>query len=313
MRYRRRAVLVANRFQLAERIGRGAMGEVWSAVDRKTGSEVAVKLAQAWSLEDAALVERFEREGEVLERLRSPYICALVARGRTADGVPYLVMEKLEGETLEALLHREQYLPLAEVGRIGAEILQGLVVAHAAGVVHRDVSPANVFLHGRVGSRTAVAKLIDFGIAKSASATGPRTTGKTTMGTLPFIAPEQLGDSARAGPRADLYAVGAIAFFALTGRPPFGDAKGTRLVALKKEHDPPTIDEVTGETWPAALKSFLAKTLARSPAKRYPSAEVALAALQLASRGRGPALEVPTPEPGATATLTLSPKSPRGR
>lgn len=303
-------MLLANRFQLDERIGRGAMGEVWSAIDKKTRAEVAVKIAQAWSMEEPDLVDRFEREGELLERLKSPYICGLVARGRTDRGVPYLVMEKLTGETLEELLHREPCLALEEVGRIGCEILQGLAVVHAAGVVHRDISPANVFLHGK---RPPIAKLIDFGVAKAATATGPRTTGRTTMGTLPFVAPEQLGDSARAGPRADLYAVGAIVFFALSGRLPFGDATGTRLVALKKEHEAPSIDEVTGETWPAAVKTFLAKTLARSPSKRYASAEVALAALMQASRGRAPVLEAPQAGAGATATLTLQSKSPRGR
>lgn len=305
------AVLLANRFQLVERIGRGAMGEVWSAIDRRTQAEVAVKIARGWSQDDPELLARFEREGELLERLRSPHICALVARGRN-DGVPYLALEKLTGETLEELLRREPCLALEEVGRIGGEILRGLTVAHAAGVVHRDISPANVFLHGE---RPPIAKLIDFGVAKAASSSGPRTTEKTTMGTLPFIAPEQLGDSARAGPRADLYAVGAIVFFALSGRLPFGDATGMRLVALKKESEAPSIDEVTGETWPAAVKTFLAKTLVRSPSKRYASAEVALAALTLAARGRAPVLEIPAAGPGATATLTLNrpSKSPRGR
>lgn len=305
--------LIANRFELKERIGRGAMGEVWSAVDKKTRAEVAVKIAQTWSLEEPSLVERFEREGELLERLRSPYICGLIARGRTEQEVPYLVLEKLSGETLEQLLHRESCLSLEEVGRIGGEILQGLAVAHAAGVVHRDVSPGNVFLHGK---RPPVAKLIDFGLAKTAGRmpnSQVSTASRTTMGTLPFIAPEQLGDSARAGPRADLYAVGAIVFYALSGRLPFGDAIGARLVALKKESEAPTIDEVTGETWPAAVKTFLSKTLAKSPAKRYASAEIALAALHLASRGKAPALELPEAGAGATATLTLQSKSPRGR
>jgi serine/threonine-protein kinase len=306
------AVVLANRFQLDERIGRGAMGEVWSALDRRTRTEVAVKIAQAWSLEEPELVERFEREGELLERLRSPHICALIARGRTERGVPYLVLEKLDGETLDQLLQREQCLALDEVGRIGADVLAGLAAAHAAGVVHRDISPANVFLHRRK-RQPPIAKLIDFGVAKAAGASVPRTTGRTTMGTLPFVAPEQLGDSARAGPRADLYAVGTIVFFALTGQLPFGGTTGTRLVTLKKEHEAPSIDEVTGETWPAAVKTFLAKTIARSPAKRYASAEVALAALQLAARGRAPALAIPEPPPGATATLTMQAKHPRGR
>jgi serine/threonine-protein kinase len=125
------------------------------------------------------------------------------------------------------------------------------------------------------------------------------------MGSLPYVAPEQLGDSANAGPRADLYAVGTIAFRALTGQMPYGDAQGTALIVLNREHDPPSIDEVTGEKWPAALRTFLAKTMARSPAKRYASADMALAAWREAMRGKGPRLLLPDKPPEATTTLTL--------
>ncbi|MBX3229684.1 MAG: serine/threonine protein kinase [Labilithrix sp.] len=305
--------VIAGRFELTDRIGRGAMGEVWGGRDQATGREVAIKIAQTWSMEEPELVDRFEREAVILRRLKSPYICKVIDAGRLETGVPFIVLEKLEGETLERLLQREHWLSLAEVGRIGGEILEGLVVAHAAGIVHRDLSPANVFLHEDGKSPAPIAKLIDFGVAKSTGAGAPRTTSRATMGTLPFVAPEQLGDSAKAGPRADLYAVGTIVFHALTGRLPYGDATGTRLVTLKREHEPPTIDEATGEKWPAALKTFLAKTIARTPSKRYASAEVALAALQQAARGRGPALAIPESPEGATATLTMQSKGPRGK
>lgn len=303
-----KAVVLENRFQLDAPIGRGGMAEVWSAHDRKTNTEVAVKFLHGVAASDPALVERFAREGELLARLKSPHICKLIARGHTERGaetganrgVPYLVLERLHGETLEQLLARERSLSLAEIGAIGSQILQGLAAAHAAGVVHRDLSPPNVFLDSSTGHATV--KLIDFGIAKAAG--GPSTTGGTTMGTLQFIAPEQLGESGKAGPRADLYAVGGIVFFALSGQLPFGNAAGMRLVTMKRETDPPSIDEVTGETWPAAVKTFLAKTLARAPAKRYASAEVAKAALLAAARGKTPALRLPEPAPGATATLT---------
>jgi serine/threonine protein kinase len=302
--------LIAQRYELQERIGRGAMGEVWAATDQKTGDQVAVKVAQRWAVGESELLARFEQEGKLLERIKSPFICSLVDRGRTDEGAPYIVLERLSGETLEGLLDREGYLPVGEVGKIADEILQALVVAHGAGIVHRDLSPSNVFLHhGRDGA--TVTKVLDFGIAKVAGSGVPSTGNRATMGSLPYVAPEQLGDSAKAGPRADLYALGTIVFRALTGQMPYGDARGTSLVVLKREHDPPSIDEATGEKWPAALRTFLAKTMSRSVTKRYASAEIALAALREAVRGKGPRLSVPEKPPDATPTLTLGDRSGR--
>ena len=297
------------RYELHERIGSGAMGEVWSATDRKTGRAVAVKLskARAWGASEPELALRFEREGKLLKRIKSPFVCALLDVGRTAADVPFIVLERLEGETLGQLLDREGYLPLGETSLIADQVLQALVVAHAAGIVHRDLSPANVFLHRRPAGKV-ITKVLDFGVAKVAEATERdevRTAKRSTMGSLPFVAPEQLGDSANAGPRADLYALGTIVFRALTGHMPYGDAQGMALVVLKREHEAPSIDEATGEKWPAALRTFLAKTMARAPAKRYASAEVALAAWREAVRGKGPRLAMPEKPVDSTTTLTV--------
>jgi serine/threonine-protein kinase len=296
--------ILAERYELHQRIGRGAMGEVWAATDMQTGADVAVKLAQGWAATEPELFARFEREGKLLERIRNRHICSIVDRGTTDEGIPYMILERLTGENLEVLLTREGYLPLAEAGRIADEILQALVVAHGAGIVHRDLSPSNVFLH-RAKDGTTITKVVDFGVAKALDPNTPRTASGSTVGSLPYIAPEQLGDSARAGPRADLYALGTIVFRALTGQMPYGDAKGTALVVLKREHDAPSIDEATGEKWPAALRTFLAKTIARSPSKRYASAEIALAALREAVLGKGPRLAVPEKPLDATTTLSI--------
>jgi serine/threonine protein kinase len=301
------ARLLADRYELDERIGRGGMGEVWSARDRVTGADVAVKLARAWTAGEVELIERFEREGELLRRLRTPHVCALLDAGRTSDGVSYLVLERLNGETLEEVLEREGYLPMDEVGRIATGVLEALVEAHAAGIVHRDLSPANVFLH-RLPDGSTIVKVLDFGVAKSSGKGVPATGKRATMGSLPYVAPEQLGDSASAGPRADLYALGTLVFLALTGRMPYGDASGTSLVVLKRESDAPSLDEATGEKWPAATRAFVAKMLARAPSKRYASAEVALAALREAVKGPGPRLEVPEKMRDATPTLDGPPR-----
>ena len=286
------------------------MGEVWAATDLKTGADVAVKLAHGWAASEPDLIARFEREAKLLKRLKSPFICSLIDFGRTPEGVPYMVLERLSGDSLEELLTREGYLPMSEVGRITDEILQALVVAHGAAIVHRDLSPGNVFIHRTRDGKT-LTKVLDFGIAKVDDTGAPRTGSHVTMGTLPYVAPEQLGDSASAGPRADLYAVGTLVFRALTGRMPFGATKGTALVVMKREHEAPSIDEATGEKWPAALRTFLAKTIARLPSKRYASAEAALAAWREAVRGRGPRLTAPETQGHAPPTLTLDDPPPR--
>jgi eukaryotic-like serine/threonine-protein kinase len=283
------------------------MGEVWSATDLETGDEVAVKMAQAWAAGEPELVARFEQEGKLLKRIKSPFICRLIEAGQDEHGVPFMALEKLEGETVEQLLAREGYLPMSEVGRIADEILQALVVAHGAGIVHRDLSPANVFLHQTKDGDT-ITKVLDFGIAKVEGGSAPMTGNGSTMGSLPYVAPEQLGESAKAGPRADFYALGTLVFRALTGQMPYGDAQGTTLIVLKREHEAQNIDEATGEKWPAALRTFLAKTMARAPAKRYASAEIALAAWREAMRGKGPRLTLPEKPEGATPTLTLDDK-----
>jgi len=289
------------------------MGEVWAALDRETGEEVAVKTARAATLADPELLARFEREGKLLRRLRTPYVCGFRAAGRSEDGVPFLVVERLRGETLEALLAREGDLPLEDALRVGRELLSALVVAHDAGLVHRDLSPANVFLHEEPSG--VITKVLDFGVAKvsdpSSSIAGAATESGATIGTLAYVAPEQLGGSTATGPRADLYAAGTVLVHALTGRLPFGDARGARLLALKREHDPPSVDDLTGERWPVGVRTFLAKLTARSPARRYPSAAAALAALDAldvrpavavpgASRASAPAR---SPEPTATQTV----------
>ena len=277
--------ILADRYELTECIGSGAMGEVWAATDLTTGTELAVKLLAKWAANEPELISRFEREAKLLRRIKCPYVCSLIDAGRDQRNVPFLVLERLRGETLAELLEREGYLPLADIAVIGDEILQALVAAHGVGIVHRDLSPSNVFMHQTLDGAT-ITKLVDFGIAKASDASAPRTGGGAMMGSLAYVAPEQLGDSANAQPSADLYAFGALVFRALAGRLPYGDIHGTALVVMKREHEAPTIDEATGEKWPAALRTFLAKTIARSPAKRYPSAEVALTAWRAAANGK---------------------------
>lgn len=302
--------VLAERYELRKRIGTGAMAEVWSGLDRASGVEVALKVAKRWTTELPELAARFEREAKILRRVASPHVVGLYGEGVDDDGLPFLVLERLRGTTLEELITREGYLSLGDMKAIADDVLSALCVAHREGVVHRDLSPSNVFIEGGEGGLLR-GRVLDFGVSKSAKDSKVQTGNRTTMGSLPFVAPEQLGDSARVGPRADLYAVGTVIYFALSGRLPFGSERGTSLVVLKREHDPPSIDDVTGEKWPVALSAFLQRCMSVQPSKRYPSADVALAAWRQVHGGAGPKLAIPEPGDATTSTLTLDPAARR--
>src|SRR5262245_46914270 len=163
------------------------MGEVWAAVSDDSKREVAIKVLLARAAVKPDLVRRFQREAEIARAIKSPYVCQLLEVAQSEDGAHLLVFERLHGESLADRLKREQYLPLSEVGPIIDDVLQGLVAAHAAGVIHRDLKPGNIFLEltgaapragsddGARGNRSATApekperaKILDFGISKLA-------------------------------------------------------------------------------------------------------------------------------------------------
>jgi serine/threonine-protein kinase len=276
-------------YRVTRLLGRGAMGEVWAAVndarsDRDARVAIKVLLPRAASNRD--FVRRFEREAEIASSIDSPFVCRLIEVGSTADGSDVLVFEHLDGVSLADRLDREHDLPLGEVGSIVDDVLQGLVAAHAAGVIHRDLKPANIFLvtpdAPRGGSlRREHAKILDFGVSKRRGAEaeqGDVLTGRDEMlGSLAYMAPEQIRSSADADERADLYAVGAVAFRALAGRLPFEGRSTAQLVAMKIDRAAPSLAQATGERWPARLERFLERALAKNRDARFATAAEALA------------------------------------
>jgi serine/threonine-protein kinase len=259
------------------------MGEVWAAVDDATGRDVAVKILLARAALKPDLVKRFEREAKIASAIKSPYVCQLIELGRADDGAHLLVFEQLTGESLSERLKREQYLPFSEVGPLIDDVLQGLVAAHAAGVVHRDLKPGNIFLvhlpHGI--ERTERAKILDFGISKltKQEAEEPTLTAfDATLGSFAYMAPEQVRGAARADERADIYAVGAVAFRSLSGRLPFEGTTAAVLVAMKLDRTAPSLAEATGERWPTGIERFLERALDRKRERRFASASEALTA-----------------------------------
>jgi serine/threonine-protein kinase len=272
--------LIDQRYRVTELLGRGGMGEVWAAVCLEDQTEVAIKVLLERTSRKTDIVARFKREAKVAARIRSTYVCALLDTARTPAGGLALVFERLHGESLSDRLKRENDLTFGDVDRIMRDVWKGLVDAHAAGVLHRDLKPGNVFLTRQQGADPERAVILDFGVSKIKKAARlvdePSLTAfDGTVGSFAYMAPEQVRGAARVDERADIYATGALAFRALTGRLPFEGATVKMVVSLKMGRPPPSLEEVTGVRWPKVIEHFFAHSLARGPSQRYATAQEA--------------------------------------
>ncbi len=269
----------AGPYRLDEAIARGGFGVVLRATHGTTGQPAAVKIMHAELFADPTAIQRFEREAAIVFGLTHPSIVRVHAFGRIEDGRPYFAMELLRGESLDARLAAAGRLSVAETLSILEPLADALAAAHARGIVHRDIKPSNVFLaEGRAEGRVV---LLDFGVAKLLDAAGPSlTASRATLGTLPFMAPEQvLGQPLDT--RADVYALGALAFAMLTGKPPFGD-QATAVVRQIHLHARPPRPSERAPVDPA-LDEPLARALSRNPEGRQASAPELVKALRAAS------------------------------
>lgn len=274
-------------FDLDAIVGRGAMGEVYSATRAADGRPVAVKLMRERAADDAALVKRFLREVEHESRLRSPHIVEVLEAGEAPDGSPYLAMELLVGNDLARHLRQKHRLPLSEVVSMVDQIARGLEVAHDAGIVHRDLKPQNLFLHdprpddGAAAPSPPMWKILDFGVSKLRDSSGTLTEG-AVVGTPGYISPEQV-QSGSADARADVFALGAVAYRALTGQPPFGvqDVQALFDVVYRQ----PTAPREVLPELPHDVELVLAIALAKKPGDRFATARELADALSLGSRG----------------------------
>ncbi|MBL9024639.1 MAG: serine/threonine protein kinase [Myxococcales bacterium] len=303
-------------YRVTRLLGRGGMGEVWAASDGK-GQEVAIKVLLQRAAMKPDLVKRFEREAKITSAIKSPFVCQLLEVNTTEDGTHLLVFEQLTGESLSDRLKREQYLPLSEVGPIIDDVLRGLAAAHSAGVVHRDLKPGNIFIE-RTGDpkKPERAKILDFGISKITGRPKEEptlTAFDATLGSFAYMAPEQIRGAARADERADIYAVGAVAFRALAGRLPFEGSSAAVLVSLKLDRNAPRLEEATGEKWPQGVERFLERALDRHKEKRFASAEEALAAWRAIQPANITRAKLPpsqqkrtTPPPPAAVSLSFA-------
>ncbi|MFO0593486.1 MAG: serine/threonine-protein kinase [Polyangiaceae bacterium] len=280
--------ILGGSYRLSERIGRGAMSEVWRAEHLSLGAPVAVKVTDVSQGPDIAeRLSRFHQEARAVAQLRSPHVVQVLDDG--IDGpYAYLVMDLLTGETLEERLSRRGRLSAAETAHLVTGIARGLAHAHAAGLLHRDLKPANVFL-AREGSEERV-KLLDFGIAKwtdlPAEAQVQTHDGKI-VGTPSYMSPEQVRGS-KLDRRSDLWQVGVIAWECVTGTRPFdGPSVGDTFVRICSSPAPPasSLAQV-----PEAFDAWLARCLERDISRRFGSAEEMETALAQVFSPRAPGL-----------------------
>jgi serine/threonine protein kinase len=283
-------------YEIQALLGAGGVGEVYRALDTRLGRTVAIKVLSARLIEHPKSRLRFEQEARAVSSLNHPHICSLFDIG-DEGGTRFLVMEYLEGETLACRLMRGP-LPPGQVLRYANEIADALDHAHRHGVVHRDLKPSNIMLT-RVG-----AKLLDFGLAKSQAptmATGPTeparatqtlTTEGTILGTLNYMAPEQL-NGAETDARTDIFAFGAVVYEMLTGRRAFEGQSQASIIAAILERTP-AAPSIIQPVAPSLLDSIVMRCLAKDPDERWQTANDLRQALNWVAEGASQAAGIPT-------------------
>jgi serine/threonine-protein kinase len=280
-------VVLSRRYRLERRLGSGATAAVWQARDLDLGRAVAIKLFLGDDVPDE-LAARFEREGMILGRLSHPNVVTVYSTG-THEGRPYLVMELVDGEPLTRVLARGP-MDIERAVELLAAISAGLAAAHRAGVVHRDVKPANILC-----SEGGMPRLVDFGIARAPDLTSV-TGGDLVVGTAAYLSPEQARGETP-GPASDVYSLGCVLYEALTGRPPF-DADTAVAVAYRHVHDEPESPRAHRSEIPDRVAMIVERCLAKDPARRYRDAAALEAALRDAA---------PDENDDATTTVAIAP------
>ena len=261
--------LIAGRYQILEPLGRGGMGHVHAGLDRQLDRPVAIKFLRADLADQAKLRERFEREARAAARVSHPNVVAVFDIGEH-DDVPYIVMERLSGQTLADEFVAGP-IPGDRVRTIASELLGGLGAAHRLGVLHRDIKPGNILL-----TDTAQVKLADFGIAKLDDDREDTTIG-SVFGTVSYLAPERLAGQP-ASQSSDVYSVGVVLFEALTGAPAFR-AETPLALARSVAHDHPTFTDQQRRALDPGLVGAVERAIDKDPAARFGSTDEMAAAI----------------------------------
>jgi serine/threonine protein kinase len=270
---KRLGTTVAGSYRLTRHIGSGGSSHVFEAEHLRLGKPFAVKLLRPELDANRRTAQRFRREARAIARLKSEHIVSVVDCGELDDGTPFLVMELLEGEDLRSLLNREGSLPARRAVPLIIEACRGLSEVHAAGLVHRDLKPENLFITKR-STGEDWCKVLDFGVAKMEASLS--TAENAIVGTVRYMAPEQLADSATVGPPTDVYALGAILYECVAGRPLVSGSTLQELMYRIMNVDPAPLSSIASGL-PRTLVEVVDQCLRKSPATRPSSvAELAL-------------------------------------
>jgi len=297
--------LFAHDFRVVRPLADGGMGSVYVVEQLSTGRERALKLMHPQFVADPNNRRRFADEARAGSRIESDHVVEVIASGvDEASGVPWLAMELLQGETLFERVEKRGAAPPSEAYEILRQVCHALGAAHRAGLVHRDVKPENIFLAStRREGATVMVKVLDFGIAKVIQ--DARGTATGSMGTPLWMAPEQSDPHGQIGPPTDVWAIGLVAFYLLTGRSFWttGSLSGSSVAAMMREMlfepIPPASARAAqlgvGSLVPAGFDPWFARAVQREASARFPDASAAAQSLEVALLGGGPARTVPIP------------------
>jgi serine/threonine-protein kinase len=281
--------VIGDRYGVTGLIGTGGTGAVYEAEHLAIGRLVAVKVLQDRHAQDKAAVARLKHEARVAGTIGHPNICAVYDMGRLEDGNPYIVMERLYGETLAQRIKRKGAVPVPDAIDLALQVLSALVAAHRKGVIHRDLKPHNIFLSHREGMRP-VAKLLDFGIAKSDSVEDSINDIKglsAPLGTPYYLAPEQARGERNIDQRVDVWAAGVVLYEMLTGKRPFVARNYNALLVQILTMKPLPLRQVMPGLHPS-FDGIVERALAKAADERFATAEAFLEALRRFKRDEQP-------------------------
>ncbi len=288
--------IIDGKYRIEGVLGRGGMGVVYAAHHELLGQSVALKVVLPEIAQNEEVVARFMNEARAAAKIQSDHVARVMDVGRLADGTPFMVMERLNGTDLEALVETQGPRPAEEIADLLLQALDGVAHAHSMGIVHRDLKPANLFVAkkstGGVASRV---KVLDFGISKALSGTpfgpGGLTSTKSILGSPAYMAPEQLRSSRTVDARADLWSLGVIAYQLATGKLPYDhEDVGGLFAAILEDAPKPPRELVPG--LPEGIERVILRCLQKKPDARFQTAlELAQALAPFGSRISARALE----------------------
>ena len=306
--------IIGERYHVLKKLGEGGMGQVYLAEHVKMGRKSAVKVMNPGMVHDADAISRFNREAANASRINHPNVAGIYDFGETSDGLIYLAMEFIEGESLTSLVEKSGALPPNRAADIAKQAADGLQVAHDMGIVHRDLKPDNIMIaKNRDGSDCV--KVVDFGIAKAAGAENQKVT-KTglVVGTPEYMSPEQLAGDKLDG-RSDVYSLALVAFNMFTGKLPFDGESAQESMIMRLTDEPKSLAMMKPDTsWSPDVQAVMAKALQRRSADRYQKATdfgnaLSDAVARMPKAAAAGATQMIGANDGATAMIAAPPKT----